>query len=79
MGVTLSRAARWTSVEGNQGKLEYTPINEYILNEITQFGAEFSAKNPTESKYVFKRPLEYVSENLTIGHFTSNPSLFQAK
>jgi hypothetical protein len=79
MGVTLSRAARWTSVEGNQGKLEYTPINEYILNEITQFGAEFSTKNPTEAKYVFKRPLEYVSENLTIGHFTANTSLFQTK
>ncbi len=70
MGVTLSRAARWTSVEGTKGKLEYTPINEFILNEITQFAAEFSSKNPAESKFVFKKPLEYLSENLTLNHFT---------
>ena len=70
MGLTLSRAARWTSVEGNQGKLEYTPINEYILNEITQFVAEFSSKNPNESKYTFKKPIEYLSENLNLNQFT---------
>lgn len=70
MGVTLSRAARWTSVEGNKGKLEYTPINEYILNEITQFAADFAAKNPLESKYAFKKPFEYLSENLTLSQFT---------
>jgi hypothetical protein len=65
MGVTLTRAARWTSVEGNKGKLEYTPINEHILNEITQFVQDFATKNPEESKVVFKKPLEWTSENIT--------------
>lgn len=66
MGVTLARAARWTSVEGTQGKLEYTPINEHILNEITQFVLEFAEKYPNESKVMFKKPLEWKSESLTL-------------
>ena len=70
MGVTLSRAARWTSVESNKGKLEYTPINEYILNEITQFVADFATKNPVEAGYAFKKPLEWNSETLNLSHFT---------
>ena len=70
MGVTLTRAAKWSSVEGNQGKLEYTPINEYILNEITQFISEFPIKNPIESKLVFKKPLEWTSEYLNLSNFS---------
>jgi hypothetical protein len=65
MGSTLTRAARWTSVGGNKGKLEYTPINEHILNEITTFVQNFPAKNPEESKIVFKKPLEWSSDYLT--------------
>ena len=65
MGATLTRAARWTSVGGNKGKLEYTPINEHILNEITQFVQTFPSKNPEESKVQFKKPLEWTSDNLT--------------
>ena len=72
MGVTLSRAARWTSVESFKGKLEYTSINEYILNEITQFVTEFSAKNPTEANFLFKKPLEWSSDNLTLYTFTGS-------
>ena len=71
MGIVLTRAAKWTSVGGNKGKLEYTPINEHILNEITQFVQEFPAKNPEESKIVFKKPLEWVSEHLTINSLGS--------
>lgn len=71
MGTTLTRAAHWSSVEGTQGKLEYTPINEYILNEITLFINEFSIKNPNEAKSVFKKPLEWTSENLTLANFTA--------
>lgn len=65
MGVTLSRAARWTSVDGNQGTLDITPINEHIINEITQFVTEFVAKNPEEAKVLFKKPLEWTTDNLS--------------
>ncbi len=70
MGVTLSRAARWTSVEGSKGKLEYTSINEYILNEITQFAVEFPGKNPLEGGYVFKKPLEWTTDSITLSQFS---------
>ncbi len=72
MGVTLSRAAHWTSVEGFKGKLEYTPINEYILNEITQFATEFAGKSPNEANYPFKKPLEWTSETLTLNSFSGS-------
>jgi hypothetical protein len=72
MGVTLTRAAKWSSVEGTQGKLEYTPINEYILNEITQFINEFPIKNPIEAKVVFRKPLEWTSDSLNLNSFTGS-------
>ena len=73
MGTTLARAARWTSVEGTAaGKLEYTPINEYILNEITQFVLDFSIKNPQEAKVAFKKPLEWTSQNFAVASFTGS-------
>lgn len=74
MGLTLTRAARWTSVEGNRGKLEYTPINEHILNEITQWVQDFPNKYPEESKVVFKKPLEWTSEYLSANLLGSNYS-----
>lgn len=72
MGTTLTRAARWSSVEGTQGKLDYTPINDYILTEITEFINEFAVKYPNEAKVVFKRPLEWTSDNLTLANFTGS-------
>jgi hypothetical protein len=65
MGLTLTRAARWTSVDGNKGKLEYIPINEHILNEITQFILDFPAKYADEAKASFKHALEWTTENLS--------------
>ena len=72
MGTTLPRAAKWSSVEGTQGKLEYTPINEYILNEITQFINEFPVKNPIEAKVIFKKPLEWTSDSLNLSNFAGS-------
>ena len=72
MGVTLSRAAHWTSVEGMKGKLEFSSINEYILNEITQFAAEFASKNAAEGNYVFNKPLEWTTDCLTLTMFGGN-------
>lgn len=73
MGITLSRAARWTSVQG-KGKLEFSSINQYILNEITQFVIEFAGRCPNESNYQFKTPLEWTSKDLTLSMFTGNYS-----
>ncbi len=72
MGLTLTRAARWSSVEGNKGKLEYIPINEHILNEITTFIQEFPNKYADESKAPFKHALEWVSENLSASAFSGS-------
>lgn len=62
MGQALQRAAQWTSAKGGSGgKLEYTKINEELLNSIIAFVDGFSAKYPDESKLVFKKPLTWQS------------------
>ncbi|VDI83805.1 Hypothetical predicted protein [Mytilus galloprovincialis] len=62
MGQALTRAAQWTSAKGGSGgKLEYTKINEELLNSIIAFVDGFSAKYPEESKLVFKKPLTWQS------------------
>lgn len=58
MGQTLNRAAQWTSVsDGGEGKLEFTPANEAILNDIIKFVENFPNKHPKEARIVFKNPL----------------------
>jgi hypothetical protein len=75
MGVTLSRAAHWTSAQGaTKGKLEFSSINQYILNEITQFVNEFAGKYPNEANYQFKKSLEWTTKDLTLSMFTGNYS-----
>ena len=70
MGVTLSRAAHWTSAQGaTKGKLEFSSINQYILNEITQFVNEFAGKYPNEANYQFKKSLEWTTKDLTLSMF----------
>ena len=42
MGASLARAAQWTTVsESGQGKLELSPMNEKLLNDIIQVWAKF--------------------------------------
>ena len=37
MGASLARAAQWTNVaESGKGKLELSPMNEMLLNDIIQ-------------------------------------------
>ena len=63
MGQALQRAAQWTSAkDGSGGKLEFTPMNEMLLNQILQFVETFSSKNPEEAKLVFKKPLSWKSK-----------------
>uniref|UniRef100_A0ACB8FV81 Uncharacterized protein n=1 Tax=Sphaerodactylus townsendi TaxID=933632 RepID=A0ACB8FV81_9SAUR len=59
MGVALTRAAQWTSAGSGTGKLEITPLNESLLNEIIKFTENFSSKHPQEAAFVFKEPLEW--------------------
>lgn len=57
MGQTLNRAAQWTSVsDGGEGKLEFSPANEAILNDIIKFIESFPSKHPKEARIVFKNP-----------------------
>ncbi len=63
MGQTLTTAAQWTSAqEGNRGKLEYTPSNEAILNNIVKFVEGFSSSHPEESKVVFRQAITWQTE-----------------
>ncbi|XP_070570659.1 outer dynein arm-docking complex subunit 2-like isoform X2 [Ptychodera flava] len=60
MGQTLTRAAQWTSAsDGGAGKLEFTPINETILNNIIKFVESFPGKHPKEAQMTFKKALEW--------------------
>lgn len=62
MGQALQRAAQWTSAKGGSGgKLEFTKLNEDLLNTIMNWVEEFSSKNPEESKLVFKSALTWKS------------------
>lgn len=62
MGQALQRAAQWTSAkDGSGGKLEFTKINEDLLNTIMQWVDGFSAKNPEEGRLTFKSPLTWQS------------------
>ncbi|CAH1249076.1 ARMC4 [Branchiostoma lanceolatum] len=63
MGQTLTRAAQWTSVsEGGQGKLEFTPLNEALLNEIIKFAEGFASKHQQEAQTVFRSPLAWETQ-----------------
>lgn len=60
MGQALQRAAQWTSAKGGSGgKLEFTKLNEELLNSIIQYVDGFGAKYADESKLVFKKPLTW--------------------
>lgn len=62
MGQTLACAAQWTSArEGTKGKLELTPVNETILNEMVSFVENVPQKNPEVANIVFKKPLTWMT------------------
>jgi len=74
MGQALGRAAQWTSAKGGSGgKLEFTKLNEDLLNSVMSWVEGFGAKYPEESKLYFKSPLTWKTclrpEKLT-GGFT---------
>ncbi|XP_074477893.1 outer dynein arm-docking complex subunit 2 isoform X1 [Sebastes fasciatus] len=59
MGVSLSRAAQWTTAGSGTGKLESTPMNESLLKEILCFVEQFSSRHPQDAEHVFEEPLQW--------------------
>ena len=74
MGLTMSRAAEWTSTsgEGRGGKLEYTAVNNEILTSIVQWIETFLQTRGQEvSHLTFHTPLAWYT-TLTPDLFTGN-------
>lgn len=62
MGNTLARAAQWTSSGAERrGKLEYTPMNQKILETILSHITGYTGRNPEGGKLEFKSPLSWTT------------------
>ncbi|CAJ1081826.1 outer dynein arm-docking complex subunit 2 [Xyrichtys novacula] len=61
MGVSLSRAAQWTTVSPGSVRLEPTPMNESLLKEILHFVERLSSQHPQEAEHVFEEPLQWTT------------------
>uniref|UniRef100_A0A3P8S5X9 Outer dynein arm docking complex subunit 2 n=1 Tax=Amphiprion percula TaxID=161767 RepID=A0A3P8S5X9_AMPPE len=59
MGLSLTKAAQWTTASSGTGKLEFTPMNESLLKEILCFVEQFSSQHPQEAEHVFEEPLQW--------------------
>ncbi|XP_028289055.1 armadillo repeat-containing protein 4 [Parambassis ranga] len=59
MGISLSRAAQWTTASSGTGKLEFTPMNESLLREILHFVEQFGSQHPLEAEHAFEEPLQW--------------------
>lgn len=59
MGASLTRAAQWITASSGTGKLEFTPMNEFLLKEVLRFLEQFSSQHPQEAKHVFEEPLQW--------------------
>ena len=57
MGVSLTKAAQWTS--SGTGKLESTQMNDTLLKDILCFVEKFSSQHPQEAEHVFEEPLQW--------------------
>ena len=58
MGLTLQKAAQWTSAQGgSSGKLERTPINEKLLSEIIKYFESYASSHSEEAVIPFQKPL----------------------
>ncbi|XP_008305957.1 armadillo repeat-containing protein 4 [Cynoglossus semilaevis] len=67
MGVSLTKAAQWTT----GGKLEFTSMNETLLREILSFVEELGSRHPQEAEQVLKEPLRW-STTLTASDFKTD-------
>ena len=71
MGATISSRTQGTSVsEYGKGKLEFTPQNEALLNEIVKQVETLVSSHPKEAATILKEPLKW--------HSTLTPDNFGA-
>lgn len=61
MGVALTRAAQWTAAGTGVGKLEFTPLNVSLMNDIIKFVDNVNSKHPQEAALMFREALEWSS------------------
>ncbi|XP_028392916.1 armadillo repeat-containing protein 4-like [Dendronephthya gigantea] len=60
MGAALSSRTQWTSASDiNKGKLEFTPQNELLLNDVVKYVETLVSKYPSESEATFKQPFQW--------------------
>uniref|UniRef100_A0AAQ4RTP6 Outer dynein arm docking complex subunit 2 n=1 Tax=Gasterosteus aculeatus aculeatus TaxID=481459 RepID=A0AAQ4RTP6_GASAC len=59
MGLSLTRAAQWTTAASGVDKLAPTPMNESLLKEVLCFVEQFSSQHPQEAELVFEEPLQW--------------------
>ncbi|KAM4718263.1 LOW QUALITY PROTEIN: outer dynein arm-docking complex subunit 2-like [Anableps anableps] len=59
MGLTLTRAAQWTTSTSGTDKLESTPLNQSLLEETLDLVEKFGSKYPQEAEHVFEEPLQW--------------------
>ncbi|XP_045918658.1 outer dynein arm-docking complex subunit 2 isoform X2 [Micropterus dolomieu] len=71
MGLSLTRAAQWTTASSGTGKLEVTPMNESLLKEILHFVEQFTSQHPQEAEHVFEEPLQW-STTLVASNFKTD-------
>ncbi|XP_069007256.1 outer dynein arm-docking complex subunit 2 [Embiotoca jacksoni] len=77
MGVSLTRAAEWTTASSDTGKLEFTPMNESLLKEILCFVEQFTSQHPQEAEHVFEEPLQW-STTLVASDFKTDYDISDA-
>ena len=62
MGATLSSQAELTSASSkDDGKIEFSPHNELLLNNILKYVETLSSQHPKEAQVVFNKPFEWVT------------------
>uniref|UniRef100_A0AAQ5ZNW1 Armadillo repeat containing 4 n=1 Tax=Amphiprion ocellaris TaxID=80972 RepID=A0AAQ5ZNW1_AMPOC len=77
MGLSLTKAAQWTTASSGTGKLEFTPMNESLLKEILCFVEQFSSQHPQEAEHVFEEPLQWRT-TLVASDFKTDDSAVQS-
>ncbi len=60
MGATLSSRAELTSANQNEeGKIEFSPHNEALLNNVLKYVETLSSEHKREAEVVFKEPFQW--------------------
>ncbi|XP_024136393.1 armadillo repeat-containing protein 4 [Oryzias melastigma] len=72
MGVSLSKAAQWTTFSPDAGKLKFTPTNQALLKEILSFLERIVSQHPQEADCVFEAPLQWRTTSLAPDPKTDN-------